>query len=428
MRLTSRRGFLESVLSLSGAALAGADVLAQRGAQPQPSRPGARPAPAPKVKTLKDRFPDLSRHFIFEYYPWYTTEPFRHWNDSGRRPPVDIASNYMPKLGAYNSSSLAVMEQHAKWIKASGAGAINVSWWGPDSDTDRLVSPLMDVMAAHDIKVAFHLEPYRDHRALAYAADIEYLIRKYGDARKWDAFLVLRHEDGATGPVFKSFATILPATSTDCHGETKAVGSYTEDAAWRDQTDRVRATFINQFRGLTLLADSLDVGRTRAGGFDGVAIYDNYVRPSSWRSHAEACTARDLLFSFNVNPGFDGVVDRRTPAPACYTPPVFEPQTAQYDWTAAADRLFATRASDNRIVESFQTTMGLQTDPALANTKRGFFLVYLNSFNEWHEGHQFEPMKDWAELTPEERANGYHNPDDGAYRMEALTQLLATVL
>ena len=139
---------------------------------------------------------------------------------------------------------------------------------------------------------------------------------------------MLRHEDGATGPVFKSFGTILPATSTDCHGETKAVAAYTEDAAWREQTDRVRATFINQFRGLTLLADSLDIGRTRAGGFDGIAIYDNYVRPASWRAHAEACTARDLVFSFNVNPGFDGVADRRTPPPSCYTAPKFEPSGA----------------------------------------------------------------------------------------------------
>ena len=334
----------------------------------------------------------------------------------------------MPKLGAYNSASLSVMEQHARWIRAAGAGAINVSWWGQGSDTDRLVSPLMDVMAAHDIKVAFHIEPYRDHRAGAYAADIEYLVRKYGDARKWDAFLVLRREDGALGPVFKSFRTILPATSTDCHGATTAVGDYTDDAAWRDQTDRVRATFINQFRGLTLLADSLDVGRTRAAGFDGIAIYDNYVRPPSWRSHAEACTARDLLFSFNVNPGFDGVVDRRAPAGSCYRPPVFEPPTASYDWSAPVDRAFATRAVENRIVDSFQTTMALQTDAALANVKRGFFLVYLNSFNEWHEGHQFEPMKDWAELTPEERAAGYHNPDDGSHRMKLLTQLLAGIL
>jgi hypothetical protein len=439
VRLPSRRAFLGSALAAgASAAMSGVDVLAaQRGARPQaPPRPappsGARPsprtAPPQAPKTLKSRFPDLARHFVFEYYPWYTVDPYRHWNEAGRRPPLDLASNYMPKLGAYSSNALSVMEQHAKWIRESGAGAVNVSWWGPDSDTDRLIPPLMDVMKDHDLKVAFHLEPYRDHHALAYASDVEYLIRKYGDGRKWDAFLVLRHEDGGVGPVFKSFRTILPPTSVDCHGTTTNVADYTENAAWRDQTDRVRTALANQFRGLTLLADSLDVGRTRACGFDGIAVYDNYVRPSSWRGHAEACTARDLVFSFNVNPGFDGVVDRRMSPETCDTPPAFEPPTAAYDWTAAADRQFATRASENRIVDSFETTIALQTDPQLANATRGFFLVYLNSFNEWHEGHQFEPMKDWPELTPEERAVGYHNPDDGAYRMKVLSGLLARVL
>jgi hypothetical protein len=41
-------------------------------------------------------------------------------------------------------------------------------------------------------------------------------------------------------------------------------------------------------------------------------------------------------------------------------------------------------------------------------------------FNEWHEGHQFEPMMDLEQLTAEERAVGYHNSPDGGYRLEAL--------
>src|SRR5678815_4350834 len=123
--------------------------------------------------TLARRFTDIHRHFIFEYYPWYAANPWRHWDEAGRRPPLDLASNYMPKLGAYDSGSVKVLEQHAKWIRDAGAGSINVSWWGRDSDVDRLMPVLMDVMAAHDIKVSFHLEPYRDHHALAYADDIE---------------------------------------------------------------------------------------------------------------------------------------------------------------------------------------------------------------------------------------------------------------
>ena len=41
------------------------------------------------------------------------------------------------------------------------------------------------------------------------------------------------------------------------------------------------------------------------------------------------------------------------------------------------------------------------------------------------EGHQYEPMRDYAEMTAAERALGYHNPADGAYRLRQLADLLA---
>ena len=54
--------------------------------------------------------------------------------------------------------------------------------------------------------------------------------------------------------------------------------------------------------------------------------------------------------------------------------------------------------------------------------------MYINSFNEWHEGHQFEPMKNRADLTAAERALGYHNADDGRYRFDTLRDLIRGVV
>src|SRR5690349_17635504 len=48
---------------------------------------------------LRGRFADLRRHFVFEYYAWYGTDPWRHWDQWERHPPADIASNYVPVLG-----------------------------------------------------------------------------------------------------------------------------------------------------------------------------------------------------------------------------------------------------------------------------------------------------------------------------------------
>jgi hypothetical protein len=352
--------------------------------------------------------------------------PVEHWNQDGRRPPVDLASNYMPRLGAYDSKSVKVLEQHATWIRETGAGSINVSWWGRGSASDRLMPTLMDVMRAHDLRVAIHLEPYRDRHAAAYADDVEYLIRELGDKRRWDCLLLLKNVDGRQGPVFKSFRTIVAPTETDCHGTTTNVPDYADDALWRSQTDRLRQSFAGSFDHITLLADSLNTVRTKNSGFDGIAVYDNYVTPDTWRSHAVRASSEDLLFSFNVNPGFDGIVKRNMAPGSCYQPPAIQPAPPQPDTAPSPEE--QRRASERRIDETFAATLALQTDPTLSNTRRGFFLVYINSFNEWHEGHQFEPMKDRGDLTREERAVGYRNPNDGRYRIKRIKSLLGTVL
>ncbi len=407
----SRRSFIRTTALAAGAAALPANLSAVQ----------RRPSPL-------DQYSDLRRHFLFEYYPWYRTDPWDHWNEGGRIPPGEIGSNYMPALGAYDSRSVATLEQHARWIADSGAGGIDVSWWGPDSNENKAVPLLMDVMAAHDLHVAFYIEPYNDRHAETYASDLLYLIKNYGDRRHWDCFLLLEHADGSIGPVFKSFRTILLPTSTDCHGVTGNVRDYATDDVWRRQTDAIRETLKDDFDRLTLLADSSEVNRTGAGGFDGIALFDNYVSPDIWTLHAHNCSNHNLVFSFQINPGFDGIVRRNVEPGECYNPPAFAPGGGAYEWTRSADRAAAAEASRTRVIDSFNRTVDLQTTPGLSNVKKGFFLAYINSFNEWHEGHAFEPMRNWSDLTAAERALAYHNPDDGAYRLKTLKALIQGVI
>ncbi len=375
---------------------------------------------------LQARFPDLHRHFIFEYYAWYRANPYKHWNARDRQPPFDIAATSVPALGPYDSLSTEVLEQHAQWIAESGAGAINLSWWG--RGRDRAVNRVMDVMADHDIKVAFHLESYADDRGSRFARDVRYLLRKYGERRNWDCFLLLRDANGLEGPVFKSFRTIILFEVTDCHGVVHPVPDYTPDELWRRQIERLRTELRHDFDTITLLADSLNMDRTRRSGFDGIAIYDNFVQPSTWPEHAQRATLNDLTFSFNCNPGFDRIERRNVPPDSCYTPLPFHPPTRPIDWTREKDRKRAHRLAQRQIRRTLEATLSVQTDDSLSNFQKGFFLVYLNSFNEWLEGDSFEPMKNYEDLQSEELAFGYHNASRGSYRLNTLKRKLKRIL
>jgi hypothetical protein len=304
---------------------------------------------------------------------------------------------------------------------------VALSWWGRESWQDRCVPLILDVLRAHDLKATFALEPYADDRARYYASDILYLLREYGEKRHWDTLLLLRNANGRLGPVFKSFRTVLPETSTNCVGETHDVSDYTPDSSWRRQTDSLRDTLAADFDQVTLVADSLAFGRAADAGFSGIGTYDNFIPPEDYRAYAEGASRAGLLFAFHVNPGYDQI-EPREPKDLCYAPRAFAPPTPGLDFATSAGRERAAGASTSRIRASWEAALTLQLDAELANARAGFLLVYVNSFNEWHEGHAFEPMKDAAELTADERSLGYRNPSNGAYRLQALAELQRQVL
>ena len=411
----SRREFLERGLAAGAALVAAPSAKAFAGTAP------------PGLDDLRRLYPDLERHFLFEYYPWYGGPPdYEHWDYLGRHPPLDLSTRYVPKLGPYDVRSVPTLEQHARWIRDAGIGGVALSWWGRESWQDRCVPLILDVLRAHDLKATFALEPYADDRARYYASDILYLLREYGEKRHWDTFLLLRNANGRLGPVFKSFRTVLPETSTNCLGETHDVSDYTPDASWRRQTDSLRDTLAADFDQVTLLADSLAFGRAADAGFSGIGTYDNFIPPEDYRGYAEGASRAGLLFAFHVNPGYDQI-EPREPRDLCYAPRAFAPPTPGLDFATSAGRERAAGASTSRIRASWEAALTLQLDAELANARASFLLVYVNSFNEWHEGHQFEPMKNRRDLTSEERAVGYRNPDDGWYRIKRIRTLLAAL-
>lgn len=425
----SRRRFLAQCLAGVPAARAGLLAAQDTRRAPRGGEDARRRDEPVTLAQIGDRlratYPDLSHHFVFEYYPWYGTNPWAHWDADGRRPPGEIASSYLPALGPYDSQDRRVIEQHAKWITAAGVGAINLSWWGRGSNENAGVHTIMDVMRAFGIQVTFHLEPYQE-RTQNIVDDVKYLLREYGERRRWDAFLLVRHADGSAAPAMKLFESIMPETTTDCRGIVHKVPGYVPDPVWRVQTQRLRQEIRTDFPKFMLIADTLSVDRAIAGGFDGGTSADPYFRVERWDEVAFNFNARGLPFMFAANAGFDGVPPKVVPDDPCYRPSTVEP-SPDVDWTSEASRQREHEASAARIRQSFEKTVRLQTSPASANLRKGFFLVYVNSFNEWHEGTMFEPTASYTTLSAAERRI-YHNAVSGAYRLETLQTMMAQVL
>src|SRR5687768_2575223 len=74
------------------------------------------------------------------YYPWYGSKAvdgaYSHWQQNGRRPPLDVASSFFPSRGAYSSSDPALVAAHMREMAAAGIDEVVSSWWGWGSPED----------------------------------------------------------------------------------------------------------------------------------------------------------------------------------------------------------------------------------------------------------------------------------------------------
>jgi hypothetical protein len=280
-------------------------------------------------------------------------------------------------------------------------------------------------MRAFGLKVTFHIEPYQN-RPQRIVEDIKYLLREYGERRRWDSFLLVQHADGSAAPVMKLFESIIPETATDCRGITRPIPHYTPDEVWRERNRTLKRELAGEFDNFMLLADTLNIERAAVSGFDGGTSADPYFRVDRWDEVADNFNSRNLPFVFGANAGFDGVAPKVIPDDPCYRPGRVEPEP-EVDWSSEASRQREHDASARRIQETFEKSVRLQVATSSANRRRGFFLVYVNSFNEWHEGTQFEPTVPYTALSPAERRS-YHNAVSGTYRLDTVQSLMAQLL
>src|SRR5919202_6526239 len=200
------------------------------------------------------------------YYPWYGSAArdgaYLHWEQNGRRPPLDLASHYYPARGPYSSGDPKVLRAQMRDIARAGIRQVVVSWWGWGSIEDARLPKLLRAARAQGLDVAVHLEPYEGRTIETLADDVAHL-RLLGISD----FYVYRPLD-------------FPA------------------ADWA----QLDSTLV----GVRLFAQTAMVGFAKLGGFAGVYTYDvlQYGGDSFGRLCAEAHRV-GLLCAPSVGPGYD---------------------------------------------------------------------------------------------------------------------------
>jgi hypothetical protein len=211
------------------------------------------------------------------YYPWYASFGhdgyWRHWDEGGHTPPLDIGSDYYPMRGAYSSLDPSVLESQMGDIAAAGVNEVVVSWWGQGSFEDGALPLVVAAARDHGVQVAVHLEPYVGRSGKTVASDYAYLTG-------------LGIDD-----IWVYQADLLPA-------------------------DELAAT-NHDFPAVRTMAESGDVSFVRSGGFarwawqagfTGIYLYDaiNYG-PGDFPAFCASARAYGLVCAPVAAPGFSAV-------------------------------------------------------------------------------------------------------------------------
>jgi glycoprotein endo-alpha-1,2-mannosidase len=311
-----------------------------------PSASIATSTPPPGASQIPTGFLPASTRVTAFFYAWYGTPEndgsWRHWNQLKHSPPDDIASSFYPQRGPYSSRDTAVLAAQMADLRAARIEVIAVSWWGQGSWDDQTLPELFAAAQAAGIRIAFHLEPYTGQTAASVAADIRYLLARWGSSPA--LYRASRQTSGdpsvAARPVFYLFAASrLP--SADLKTAIAGLRGTADDA-------------------IVMIHSPRAVSATRVGA-DGVYTYDALASPDTFAPLVAACKAADIICSPSVAPGFDN-----SHAVATGVQTVDRAAGARYDsmWQAALSS--------------------------------GSEWVSVTSFDEWHEGTQIEPAVDFA--------------------------------
>lgn len=304
------------------------------------------------------------------YYPWHN----QNFHNGGGYMRKELIPKHVPALGEYNDSDPAVISQHMAWFRQANIGLLVTSWWGPNRHEDKVTK---DVIMEHEevgnLKIALHYETTgrigkQGEKLITNAKpDIQYMCENYFDHPNYykiDGRPVLfiyisRHLD--TIGVLDEALLTMRSTASKCGHNLYLIGDSVFDSAPDPNQPHIPFWYFDAVTNYDVYGSS-----GRPEGHAGTAAVDSYYNnQAEWKARA---LQEDCRYIPAVSPGYN---DRGV--------------RMQSDHPPLSRRITSTSKEGSLFHYQLKQAKEL-VDPEVDK------MILVNSFNEWHEDTQIEPV------------------------------------
>jgi glycoprotein endo-alpha-1,2-mannosidase len=305
------------------------------------------------------------------YYPWHG-ERFHNGDGYMRK---ELTPQHVPALGEYNDSDPDIIREHMKMFRQANIGLLVTSWWGPNRLED---SNTKDVIMEHEdvgnLKVSIHYETTsrlgqgRDKLSNA-RTDIQYMCENYFDHPNYYKidgrpvlFIYISRKLQAVGTLEEALL-IMRSTASKCGHNLYLIG----DSVFEEAPDSAEAEAYVPFWYFDAVTNYDIYGSSgRPEGHVGTDRVDNYYRQQGeWKEQALKDGCRYIPAT---SPGYN---DRGV--------------RMESDHPPLSRRITSTSQEGSLFQYQLHQAKEL-VDSKVDN------MILVNSFNEWHEDTQIEPV------------------------------------
>ena len=322
----------------------------------------ANPSDAASFQAVPSSF---THRVLAFYYPWYgnpigPSGEWYHW--SGVNQTVIVSATDYPLFGAYDSRDVAVFRAQILMARAAGIDGFISSWWGPGTFEDHSLAVLLPVAQQLNFTVCIYYETGRTLTASQMVSELTYAVRNYGSN---PAYMKVNGR-----PVIFIYAAWFDGrNATFWLGVRKAVEANVGPTYMIGNVPPNDASYLNVFDGYHNFV-----------ALNSTVMAENY---HYWASNLTYGLA-GMSWSDEVSLVHKGV-----------TVP-FEQKSLYYTVIPGSDRTGANRTGNGDIYYEGRDGGKLYAtnwQGAISNNAMNVLLV---SWNEWHEGAELEPSRQYG--------------------------------